>query len=130
MSASNTKKTRVAIVGATGYTALDLLKILARHPYVEVTTVTSRQEDEPLLAEVHPSLTGVFDLRCENIAPGAAAEKVDVSDLEDDDDSGDDDEEPNLQQLMKAKKAAKKTTPPKQVQSVTKTESPPKNPEK
>lgn len=77
MSASNTKKTRVAIVGATGYTALDLLKILVRHPYVEVTTITSRQEDEPLLGEVHPSLAGLFDLRCENIGPGAAAERVD-----------------------------------------------------
>ncbi len=77
MSASKTNKTSVAIVGATGYTALELLKILARHPYVEVAVITSRQESEPLLADVHPSLAGLFDLRCENIAPRAAAERVD-----------------------------------------------------
>ncbi len=77
MTATKTKKTRVAIVGATGYTALELLKILARHPGVEVAVLTSRQESEPPLAHVHPSLAGLFDLQCENIAPRAAAERVD-----------------------------------------------------
>jgi len=77
MSAAKSSKTTVAIVGATGYTALELLKILARHPYVEVAVLTSRQEGEPPLNEVHPSLTGLFDLRCENIAPRAAAERAD-----------------------------------------------------
>lgn len=77
MSTNQPNKTRVAIVGATGYTALDLLKILARHPHVEVSTITSRQEDEPFLADVHPSLTGLFDLKCENIAPREAASRVD-----------------------------------------------------
>jgi N-acetyl-gamma-glutamyl-phosphate reductase len=56
---------RVAILGGTGYTALELMKILLRHPGAEVVAVTSRQEGTPALAEVHPSLTGRTSLRCE-----------------------------------------------------------------
>jgi N-acetyl-gamma-glutamyl-phosphate reductase len=56
---------RIAIIGGTGYTALELLKILLRHPHAEVVAVTSRQEDNPPVAEVHRSLTGRIDLRCE-----------------------------------------------------------------
>ena len=57
--------TKVAILGGTGYTALELIKILLRHPAVEIVAVTSRQEETPLLAEVHPSLAGRTSLRCE-----------------------------------------------------------------
>ena len=54
--------TKIAVIGATGYTALELLKILARHPDAEVIIVTSRQKDKLYLQEVHPSLTNSFDL--------------------------------------------------------------------
>ncbi|HEY5312573.1 MAG TPA: N-acetyl-gamma-glutamyl-phosphate reductase, partial [Pirellulales bacterium] len=54
--------TRVAILGATGYSALELIKILLRHPNVEITAVTSRQEGHPPLAMVHPSLAGRLEL--------------------------------------------------------------------
>jgi N-acetyl-gamma-glutamyl-phosphate reductase len=33
-------KTKIAVIGATGYTALELLKLLARHPDAEVIIVT------------------------------------------------------------------------------------------
>ena len=56
---------KVAILGGSGYTAVELLKILLRHPHVEVAAVTSRQEGTPLVAELHPSLMGRIDLRCE-----------------------------------------------------------------
>jgi N-acetyl-gamma-glutamyl-phosphate reductase len=56
---------KVAILGGSGYTAAELIKILLRHPAAEVAAVTSRQEDTPRLAELHPSLTGRIDLRCE-----------------------------------------------------------------
>jgi N-acetyl-gamma-glutamyl-phosphate reductase len=59
----------VAILGGSGYTALELIKILLRHPEVEVVAVTSRQEGTPRLAEVHPSLTGRTDLRLEPFDP-------------------------------------------------------------
>jgi N-acetyl-gamma-glutamyl-phosphate reductase len=56
---------KVAILGGTGYTALELIKILLRHPQVEIAAVTSRQEGTPLVAESHPSLVGLIDRRME-----------------------------------------------------------------
>ncbi len=56
---------KAAILGGSGYTALELIKILLRHPHVEITAVTSRQDDAPLVADLHPSLAHRIDLRCE-----------------------------------------------------------------
>ncbi|MBX7166973.1 MAG: N-acetyl-gamma-glutamyl-phosphate reductase [Pirellulales bacterium] len=69
--------TRVAILGATGYTALELIKLLLRHPQARLTTVTSRQDGNPPLAMVHPSLTGRVDLNCEDLGPVAVAARAD-----------------------------------------------------
>jgi N-acetyl-gamma-glutamyl-phosphate reductase len=56
---------KVAILGGSGYTAVELIKILLRHPNVELAAVTSRQEGTPLVSELHHSLTGRLTLRCE-----------------------------------------------------------------
>jgi N-acetyl-gamma-glutamyl-phosphate reductase len=61
--------TKVAILGGSGYTAAELIKILLRHPHVEIAAVTSRQADTPLVAELHPSLNGRIRLRCEPFDP-------------------------------------------------------------
>jgi N-acetyl-gamma-glutamyl-phosphate reductase len=61
--------TKVAILGGSGYTALELMKILLRHPAVEIAAVTSRRAETPRVAELHPSLTGRIDLRCEPLHP-------------------------------------------------------------
>lgn len=70
---------RVGIVGGTGYTALELLIILARHPDVEVTAVTSRDPETPDLSSVHPTLRGVYDLQFELLDVGQFCSKVDVA---------------------------------------------------
>jgi len=70
--------TRIAILGATGYTALELLKILARHPHVEVTALTTRQDTKPHVSEIHPSLAGQFDLVCENLSPDEVGSRADI----------------------------------------------------
>jgi N-acetyl-gamma-glutamyl-phosphate reductase len=57
--------TKIAILGGSGYTAAELIKIFLRHPSVELVAVTSRQEETPLVADVHPSLNGRTALRCE-----------------------------------------------------------------
>src|SRR5215218_1313318 len=57
--------TKVAILGGSGYTAAELIKILLRHPEVRIEAVTSRQEGTPAVAELHPSLLGRIDLRSE-----------------------------------------------------------------
>jgi N-acetyl-gamma-glutamyl-phosphate reductase len=60
---------RVGILGATGYTALELIKLLLRHPEVEITAVTSRQQGEPPIATVHPSLVGRLGLPLRDLGP-------------------------------------------------------------
>lgn len=66
----------IAILGATGYTALELLKILIRHPNARVTALTTREEHAPHLSEVHPQLAGRLDLRLENLTPAETAERA------------------------------------------------------
>src|SRR5438094_4342234 len=56
---------KVAILGGSGYTGAELLKILLRHPHDEVVAVTSRKAETPAVAEMHPSLLGRIDLRAE-----------------------------------------------------------------
>eukprot|EP01043_Picozoa_sp_COSAG02_P102461 COSAG02_NODE_38485_length_428_cov_1.103343_1_plen_61_part_10 len=53
---------RVGIVGGTGYTALELIKILLRHPDVCITKLTSRDESCPTLSEVHPQIRERLEL--------------------------------------------------------------------
>ncbi len=68
---------RVAILGATGYTALELIKLLLRHPEVEITALTSRQEGSPHVGSVHPALFGRLDLRLEDLGAIAVASRAD-----------------------------------------------------
>jgi N-acetyl-gamma-glutamyl-phosphate reductase len=66
----------VAIMGATGYAALELIKILLRHPEVSITTLTTRQEGNPHIHAVHPSLYGRLDVHCENLTAAEIAQRV------------------------------------------------------
>jgi N-acetyl-gamma-glutamyl-phosphate reductase len=49
---------KVGIVGGTGYTGVELLRLLAVHPDVELTAITSRKEDGLPVADMFPSLRG------------------------------------------------------------------------
>jgi len=49
---------KVGIVGGTGYTGVELLRLLAVHPEVELTAITSRKEDGLPVADMFPSLRG------------------------------------------------------------------------
>lgn len=60
-------KVKVAVLGGSGYTAVELVKILLRHPGAEIAAITSRQDEH--IADLHPSLTGRLDLRCEPFHP-------------------------------------------------------------
>lgn len=53
---------KVGIVGGTGYTGVELLRLLAPHPQVELTAITSRKEDGMPVAEMYPSLRGHVSL--------------------------------------------------------------------
>jgi N-acetyl-gamma-glutamyl-phosphate reductase len=54
--------TRVGIVGGTGYTGIELLRILARHPQAELAVITSRKEAGMPVAGLFPSLRGAVAL--------------------------------------------------------------------
>lgn len=68
---------RVAIQGGTGYTALELLRLLLRHPHAEVTAVTSRSETGAV-SSVHPSLSGRIQLPFTNPSPEELSQIADV----------------------------------------------------
>ena len=53
----------VGIVGGTGYTGAELLRLLADHPQVRVRVLTSRQEGGRTVAELFPHLRGRVDLK-------------------------------------------------------------------
>lgn len=49
---------KVGIVGATGYTGVELLRLLAPRDEIEITVVTSRELEGTLVADLFPSLRG------------------------------------------------------------------------
>ena len=49
---------KVGIVGGTGYTGVELLRMLSGHPHAELVAVTSRKEAGVALADMYPSLRG------------------------------------------------------------------------
>lgn len=57
-----TSKLKVGIVGGTGYTGVELLRLLALHPQAELSVITSRGEAGQPVAEMFPSLRGYVDL--------------------------------------------------------------------
>lgn len=53
----------VGIVGGTGYTGVELLRLLLRHPNVQVSVLTSRTEDGRRVDDMFPSLRGHTELK-------------------------------------------------------------------
>jgi N-acetyl-gamma-glutamyl-phosphate reductase len=53
---------KVGIVGGTGYTGVELLRLLAKHPAVEVVAITSRSEAGMPVSDLYPNLRGYYDL--------------------------------------------------------------------
>ncbi|MHB1176267.1 MAG: N-acetyl-gamma-glutamyl-phosphate reductase [Sulfuriferula sp.] len=54
---------KVGIVGGTGYTGVELLRLLARHPQAQFVAITSRKEAGMPVADMFPNLRGHVDLR-------------------------------------------------------------------
>ncbi len=69
---------RVGIVGVSGYTGVELARLLCRHPKVKLTVATSRQYAGRALADVYPSLRGLVDVVCEATSGPELAEKADL----------------------------------------------------
>ena len=58
----------VAIVGGSGYTGGELIRLLQKHPDIEIKNITSRQHDETPVEKVHPHIRG-SNLVFKDIAP-------------------------------------------------------------
>lgn len=70
------KKLRVGVIGATGYSGLELMRLLGEHPHVRVTYATSRSFAGKRLSEVFPGFVG-FEAPLETYASSQAAQKAD-----------------------------------------------------
>ncbi|MFM7593967.1 MAG: N-acetyl-gamma-glutamyl-phosphate reductase, partial [Isosphaeraceae bacterium] len=55
------------------------MSILARHPYADLTMATSRADESPSVASLHPSLNRVVDLTCEPFDAEKVAERAKVA---------------------------------------------------
>src|SRR5688572_23346934 len=62
---------KAGIVGGTGYTGVELLRLLAQHPDVELKTITSRKEAGSPVAAMFPSLRRRVDLAFSEPSPAS-----------------------------------------------------------
>jgi len=70
-------KTKVGIIGATGYTGVELLRLLLHHPEVEVTALTSQKYAGLPIDQVFPSLMKYLQLKCEELNLDQVSRKTD-----------------------------------------------------
>lgn len=69
---------RIAVIGASGYTGIELLRLLSLHPDTELVCVTSRQYAGQRVSDVFPSLQGIINLSFEDVDPVGLAGRVDL----------------------------------------------------
>ncbi len=69
---------RIAIYGASGYTGQELVRLLCRHPQVEVVAITSRKLAGMSIYQVYPHLRGLTELAFSDLSPQEVAGIADV----------------------------------------------------
>ncbi|MGI6318868.1 MAG: N-acetyl-gamma-glutamyl-phosphate reductase [Firmicutes bacterium] len=69
---------RVGIIGVTGYTGNELLRLLFSHGGVEITYVTSHSYSGKSLADIHPHYREIIEPVCRSFSVEEAAEKTDL----------------------------------------------------
>jgi N-acetyl-gamma-glutamyl-phosphate reductase len=76
----NSEATRVAVVGASGYTGEELVRLILRHPRAELTAITSRQLAGKSLGEVYPRVGyhPKATLQFTDVSPETIAEQAEV----------------------------------------------------
>lgn len=72
-------KIRVGILGATGYTGAELIRLLARHPNIHIAWLTSERFSGRRIYEVFPQFRDFIDLKCSTISKLGSLEKVDLA---------------------------------------------------
>ncbi len=69
---------RAGIIGASGYTGGELMRLLGSHPQAEVVCATSRRLDGKQVSQTHPHLKSFTDLKFQNLDAGEVAGQCDV----------------------------------------------------
>jgi N-acetyl-gamma-glutamyl-phosphate reductase len=75
----STERLRVAVLGASGYSGLELLRIVLRHPRLALVAATSEQRAGQPIGEAFPSLRGLLDLRLEALDAERLAGRCEVA---------------------------------------------------
>lgn len=70
---------KVSIIGATAYTSLELIRLLLRHPAVEIVHLGGRREGNPSISSIFPSLKGLCEMRLSGLDPSDAPREPDVA---------------------------------------------------
>lgn len=73
------KEIKVAVCGATGYSGVELLKLLANHPHARVQVITSESRQGKKLGEQHPELLVYRDMEYVSLENSAAFQGIDVA---------------------------------------------------
>jgi N-acetyl-gamma-glutamyl-phosphate reductase len=68
-----------AVIGVTGYTGLDSIEILLRHPQAEITYITSSTKEKLAIESVHPKLAGRLKLDVEPLDFDELASRADIA---------------------------------------------------
>lgn len=71
------EKMNIAIVGSSGYTGGELMRILLNHPHVTVTAITSEKSAGKPITTIFPHLAGLTSLVCEPLDPDVISKKSD-----------------------------------------------------
>lgn len=72
-------KLKVGILGATGYTGAELIRLLLRHPEVEISWLTSEKFSGKKICEVFPQFREFLDIECTKIAQMGNLSRVDLA---------------------------------------------------
>ncbi|MCK8827482.1 N-acetyl-gamma-glutamyl-phosphate reductase [Natroniella acetigena] len=68
----------VSVVGATGYTGVELVRLLAEHPQVSLQVLTSNSFSEEKISDIYPHLSTKIDVECQKLDVGQLQEESEV----------------------------------------------------
>ncbi len=71
-------KLRAAIIGATGYSGVELIRILSQHPHVEIAMVISTSQEGQDFSKVYPHLKGIIKARLSALEIDSISQQVDL----------------------------------------------------
>lgn len=74
----SSEKLRIGIVGATGYTGVELLRLLSRHPHVSIEGLTTRTAAGKEIAHIFPSLKKVCSTTCSDESLDELSKRTDL----------------------------------------------------